>query len=101
MARTAPCQHQPAGRGRNLLVSAAWWLVVALARLVRLIAIALTAAIVWLSPRVWRLLRLAVRAAWRRWQEYRHPLAEEVPGPPALTRLPHGHVLWSEVSKEP
>ncbi|MEO3929968.1 hypothetical protein ABGB07_39875 [Micromonosporaceae bacterium B7E4] len=85
---------------RRLLVALVVFLLRQLGRLLLLAGVALVAAVAWLSPRAWRLLVRAVRALWRRWQEHRHPLAEEVPGPPALTRLPHGHVLWSEVSKE-
>ena len=61
----------------------------------------LVALAVWASPRAWRLIRRAVRDLRMRW-EARHGavVVEELPMPRAIDTKPHGHLLWSELSKE-
>lgn len=86
--------------------AAGWWLLVQLARLTQLLAVALIAALIWATPRVWRTalatvdrIEGAVHAAQRRGDA---TVLEELPAPPtrpAVTDHDTDGVRWSTLTR--
>lgn len=89
-----------------------WWLLCRLAAASRLLLAALIALAKWATPRAWQawmtgslaavdLVERASIRAYRRWDSRHDAVVLEELGPQhALPRIPHGHVLWSEINKE-
>lgn len=78
------------------LRAAAWWTL-------RTTAVLLVALAVITAKAGWRGLRALYRAARRRHEARRRVAAillEERPTPLAITAVPDGHLLWSQINKE-
>lgn len=68
-------------------------------RATEILTVALIAALVWVTPRAWRLSVRVTRAGWRRWQTRRVTTApDEAPVPAAaLAITADRRITWSEL----
>jgi hypothetical protein len=92
------CDCQPAASGSTGVGTVSLWLLRLTWRVAQLLLAGLIAALVWATPRAWRLSVRATRAGWRRWQRMHVPPATPVPTSAPLAIAPERAVTWSELT---